>query len=246
MTNAVTTEPKSPQCISALLEEPIVILTPHPDDNAFGCGALMTHAFANKGAHIICMGEGPHAGANAAPCARPGEIELAVAHLGGQPSDITAMRRPAGWAEQRDTFPMLARHVGTIARAIGARRIFSTADTSDNAEHRATAEVAAMAAELFELHLCHYPVWAEWSETTLADVFPGGTLHRLPIGESAAAKSRALAAFRSRFGQDLPSGPDGFTLPDPYRTRFLSADELFFEAARIAHPRSAVSGDRKI
>ncbi|ETX14360.1 LmbE family protein [Roseivivax halodurans JCM 10272] len=244
MADKVISKPETPLCIAQLLEEPIVVLTPHPDDNAFGCGALLTHAFANKGAHIICMGEGPHAGAFGGPCARRGEIELAVAYLGGQPGDITALRRPAGWAEQPDTFRMLARHVGTIAQAMGARRIFSTADTSENAEHRATAEVAAMAAEMFDLSLCHYQVWAEWTEAALEGASPGGTLHRLPVGDAVAAKSRALGAFRSRFGQDLPSGPSGITLPADYTARFLGADELFYEAARASRP-GKVSDDRK-
>ena len=232
MTKEVISKPELPQCIAQLLEEPIVILTPHPDDNALGCGALLTHAFANKGAHIICMGEGPHTGAHGGPTARRGEIELAVAYLGGQPGDITALRRPAGWAEQRDTFKMLARHVGTIAQATGARRIFSTADTSENAEHRATAEVAAMAAEMFDLRLCHYQVWAEWTEAALSDASPGGTLHRLPVGDAAAAKSRALGAFRSHSGRNLSSGQTGITLSTEYHTRFLGTDELFYEAMR--------------
>ncbi|SFD88534.1 PIG-L deacetylase family protein [Roseivivax sediminis] len=236
MTPDITPGGALPDCIAKLLDDgPIVVLTPHPDDNAFGCGALLSHAFARNGAHVICMGEGAHSGRNGGhPAPRPGEIELAMAHLGGRADDVTALRRPCGWPDQRDTFAMLATHVGTIARAIGARRIFSTAVISDNADHRATAEIAERATSMYGLELYHYAVWSRWTEATFGADGSAGIMHRLPVGEAAAAKGRALASFRSRFDALAKGSAHGAGLPQSYRDRFLTGDEVFFAPSGIS------------
>ncbi|SLN12479.1 GlcNAc-PI de-N-acetylase [Roseivivax jejudonensis] len=232
MTPFPTPEADAPACLDHLLGDgPIMVLTPHPDDAAFGCGALLSHAFARSGAHVVCMGEGPHAGrAGGAP--RIGEMELALVHLRGGAGDITALRRPAGWAEQRDTFPMLATHVGTIARAMGVRRIFSTARTSDDAEHRATAEIAERAAEMYGLELWHYPVWARWTDDALSSGAAPGCLQRLPIGAAAPAKARAIAAFRGQGTRAAPALGDAADLPTDERDQFLVGDEIYMRADR--------------
>ncbi|ETX28949.1 PIG-L deacetylase family protein [Roseivivax isoporae] len=222
------TETDPSQTIARLLSDgPVLVLTPHPDDEVFGCGALLWHAFARHGAQVVCMAEAAHAGRHGGhPAARRGELELAIAHLGGRPHDITSLRLAPGWAGQRDTFRMIATHVGAVARAIGARRIFATAQTSDNEDHRAVAEIAGIAAGMFDLDLWHYPVWATWPD----DHGARGTLYRLPVGRAAAAKARALAAFRSRFvTRAHPECALPELLPKAYRDRFLKGDEMFYQ-----------------
>lgn len=230
-------------CIDTLLDGPILVLAPHPDDETLGCGALLSHAFARHGAHVICMTDG-----SAAPDGpwtwspgehgrhRLGELDLAVSHLGGHASDITCLRRPAGWTERTETFRMLATHIGVIAGSVGARRIFATAGTGGNDDHRATACVAELAASLYGLDLWYYPVWSQWNAADLADRSRIARAHRLPLGAATEAKTRALGAHRSQLDAAVPDAVAWPGAPRTLRDLFLGRDEVFFKPASPALP----------
>ena len=143
--------------IESLIDAPVVILVPCSDALSPECRALLRRAFAGPGAHVICMREAGNGSSFGAPCLRAGATEMAFAELGGRPGEITALRRPTGWAGQSNTFTMLARQVGAVAQAIGAYRLILMPGSDADVEHQATGQIADMAAAMFDLQVSHVP-----------------------------------------------------------------------------------------
>lgn len=216
---------------------PIVVLAPHPDDEALGCGGLLAHAFATHGAHVVLMTDGTqsHPGSTAWPAEaraslRAAELEASVRELGGSPADITRLGLPDAGMTSSDTgIPALARQLSSLLSRLGARCLFATAPTDPHCDHQATAEIARQAARLSGARLFFYPIWSRWTDSDFRSGLPQTREVRLDTRDVRLIKARAIAAHQSQLGDIICDDPEGFTLDPAFVRLFLHGDELFFE-----------------
>ncbi|MGR3498978.1 MAG: PIG-L deacetylase family protein [Limimaricola soesokkakensis] len=218
---------------------PPVVLAPHPDDESLGCGALLAAAFAGPGARVICMTDGgaSHPGSLEWPRARLAELracelDAAIAALGGDPACVTRLGLPdAGMLGLAHRFDEIAEAVVEIIHAAGTRVLIAPAPTDPHCDHEATAEIARIAALRAGMRLLFYPVWSGWHDPSYRARLPHRVEHRFDISASREAKAEAIAAHRSQLGQVVQDDPDGFVLPESFRTQFETGDEIYFEGA---------------
>ena len=215
---------------------PIVVLAPHPDDESLGCGALLTHAFAQRGAHVICMTDGSasHPGSTEWPPARLAnarrfELERAVACLGGTPSDITWLGHPDGWLGAQDR-KAVAAGTAQICRDLGARHLFAPAVQDHHEDHRSTARIAhIVATTVLGLVQFAYPVWSRHDDPDLlARVSHLGPV-ALDTCNARSAKRAAIAAHATQLGLIVRDDPAGFALSAAFVDAFVDGPEFYWK-----------------
>jgi LmbE family N-acetylglucosaminyl deacetylase len=219
-------------------DRPVLVLSPHPDDESLGCGALLAAAFAQKGAHVVCMTDGgaSHPASLCWPPARlaalrSAELEQAVRALGGGARDITSFGLPdSGLAALGADFDRLAATVCALAAKIAATSLFAPAPTDGHSDHSATAAIAGLAARRAGMRLFYYPVWSRWDDQVFRRRLSYRTEFRLAANGWAAAKERAIRSHRSQLGEVVLDDPDGFAMEERFIRLFVDEPELFFEA----------------
>ncbi|MGQ7845210.1 PIG-L deacetylase family protein [Granulosicoccus sp. 3-233] len=220
------------------LGAPILVLAPHPDDESLGCGALLSAAFADTGASVVCVTDGG--------CSHPGsqrwdqtrlaverqrELVNAVAALGGTHEDVFWLGFQDGAAphhvhELQGAVDWLAQHCSSR----GIRRVFATSPADAHADHQSTALLArTLCEEVASLSLLEYPVWSRWENfrTTGVDEVSGAV--RFDTTRWLTQKRKAIACHRSQLGQVVTDDPDGFVMPARFVALFESGDEWFFQ-----------------
>lgn len=215
---------------------PIIVLAPHPDDESLGCGALLTHAFAHHGAHVVSMtdGGGSHPGSQAWPPARLSacrrqELVSAIEALGGTEDDLTWLGHTDGWLHEQPDGPIVDRIVA-LCQARQAKHLFAPAAQDHHADHRTTARIAHKVRQaLPDITVFSYPVWSRWDDPDLlaqvADLSPLS----FPVTDPE-AKRRAITAHRSQCGAVVTDDPAGFTLDADFITMFATQPELYWSA----------------
>lgn len=215
---------------------PVVVLAPHPDDEALGCGALLSHAFAGPGGHVVCMTDGgaSHPGSTAWPRdrlveQRARELDAAVNALGGHAGDVTRLALPdagmPGLTEvERDR---IAQRIADLAERLGAELLVATAASDPHCDHVVTAGIGRRAADLGGMRCLYYPIWSRWTGQVVS-----GTRYRLPSAAMRPRKASAIAAHHSQHGGLIADDPQGFVLPEDFVSRFLESDEIFVDVPR--------------
>ncbi len=217
---------------------PIFVLAPHPDDESLGCGALLAHAFAHDGAHVVCMTDGSasHPGSHDWPPERLAqkrqcELSLALKCLGGSTDDLTWFGYPDGWLGTEDR-EKIAETLAVLVRRLGVKSLFAPAPEDYHEDHKTTADIARRVVRASPgLTLYDYPVWSRWDDPDFAshiaqrrplylDPFPGHS-----------AKRAAVMAHCSQIGGLILDAPDGFTLPAGFIDSFIDAPEVYVRAA---------------
>lgn len=217
----------------------IVVLAPHPDDETLGCGGLLAAAFANAGAHVICMTDGSasHPGSADWPPQRLAkqrrqELVDALRRLGGSDRDLTWLGCPDGALAACDPHS-IAERIASICRSIGAERLFSASPVDHHADHKATANIAERVRDLCpSLRLFFYPVWSRWDEPNFHASHSEWRILKMGTAAHRLTKSDALKAHRSQLGLVISDAPAGFCLEPEMARRFSEEDEFYFEVPR--------------
>lgn len=218
-------------------DRPVVVLAPHPDDESLGCGALLAHAFAGPGGHVVCMtdGAGSHPGSVTHPPARlaacrAAELDAAVIALGGRPADITRLALPdAGMGEIAADYDAVAARIADLAGQLDAGLILTTAPTDPHCDHVATAEIGRRAARRAGLRCLFYPIWSRWADPNFHDRLAARREYRLASAAMRERKRTAIAAHASQLGGVVRDDPEGFILSPGMVAMFVGTDEMFFE-----------------
>ncbi|NDV52210.1 MULTISPECIES: PIG-L deacetylase family protein [unclassified Salipiger] len=215
----------------------IVVLAPHPDDEALGCGGLLAHAFASTGAHVVQMTDGAASHPRSTQWTperraelRAHELLVSVRELGGTEKDITRLDLPdAGMTSQALPFLSLAQDVACLMSRLGARTLLATAPTDPHCDHQATAAIARLAARLSGARLLYYPVWSRWKVPDFRQRLAPMQEYRFDTSSVRRSKARAIAAHRSQHGEIILDDSEGFKLDPAFVQMFVEADEIFFE-----------------
>lgn len=213
----------------------IVVLAPHPDDESLGCATLLARAFADAGAHVVCMTDGSesHPGSREWPGPRlaglrRNEMVRALQVLGGSEADLT-------WLGYRDTAldradPLaVATDLIAIVEAAEARHVFAPAAEDHHGDHKATARIAQeMRKRRPDWSFYSYPIWSRWDDPDFDRNTASHDRHLLDPGAWGRAKRAAIEAHRSQLGQIVTDARDGFVLPAPLVAKFVMEPEVFW------------------
>ena len=202
--------------------DPVLILAPHPDDEALGCGGLI--AAASAAGHppfvlVLTDGSGSHPNSRNYPpqrliALREQEARNAVALL-GLPSDridFLGLRDTAAPMDG-EAFEVAVASILAVVASVGATTILAPWQHDPHCDHLAVHRMAAAVASRCRIRHLAYPVWG-WTltpATMLPEPTPLGL--RLDVTQHLAAKQRAIAAHVSQYGGLIEDDPQGFQLP---------------------------------
>ena len=225
-------------CRTLLRESPVLVLSPHPDDESLGCGGLFAACNENglpAYAAFLTDGAASHLHSREYPPARlatlrEAEARSALVSLGVAEDRIEFLGFPDGEAPARGRmFNSAAERLAGFARSHGIRTICTTWEHDPHPDHRAAWRLGRQVARMLDARLLCYPVWG-WTippDTWLPATRIAGA--RLDITRYLAAKQRAIACHRSQMTDLISDDPTGFRLPDQLLALFERPFEVFCE-----------------
>jgi LmbE family N-acetylglucosaminyl deacetylase len=180
----------------ALPSCPILIVSPHPDDEVLGAGGLIhCAALAGHAVTVLSVTDGEQAYPDWQGLARIRRREL---------SDALSVLAPSGVSHECLGFPdgELDRERTALFDAIDRRLspaalLVAPYERDGHPDHEATAEVCCAIAKLRGLRVWRYPIWA-WHHARPED-FDARPLGRFLLdAEAVGAKAQALSCFTSQ------------------------------------------------
>ncbi|WP_394271071.1 PIG-L deacetylase family protein [Qipengyuania sp.] len=211
----------------------LLVVVPHPDDEALGCGlALAAAADAGRriGVLLLTDGEGSHTGSarferERLIALRQGELAQSLAELaGGAEIPVLRLGLPDGCSEERD---LTAHHVESaldFARPFEPRAVWTTWEHDPHCDHLTAATLGRRLASRLDAVLWRYPVWGRFDEGSAhreADLRLFASAPHLP------RKRAAIAAHRSQFTDLIDDDPKAFRMPDALTEHFAAHPEIF-------------------
>jgi LmbE family N-acetylglucosaminyl deacetylase len=218
----------------------VVVISPHPDDEAFGCGgtlSLMARRQTALGLIFITDGSASHPGHPTVPPSelariRRDEARAAAAALEVKWEETTFLDIPdgslahLGASESREWETKIA---GLLARAKPTAILLpGRGDGSTEHEAAFTGVARALKQMAQQPRVLEFPVWSWWNPTLLAgQALSCRRIWRVDIRAVREKKARALASYAS---QTLPISPQlDPALPPGFSAMFLGGSEYFFE-----------------
>jgi LmbE family N-acetylglucosaminyl deacetylase len=225
---------------------PTVIVVPHPDDEALGCGgllALLRQAGQPVAAVLVSDGSmsHPHSRDFSAVARRElryAEFRHALSVLGIEEADsnVLYLHLPDGSVptEGQPSFGESATQLADFLRDKQPATVLVPWRRDPHPDHRATSQLTAAAlAQLPQPpRRLEYVVWA-WERAAPEDLPrpEEGTGFQLDIAPVLAQKQRALAAHRSQLAPGvITDDPSGFLLSETMLAHFAHPTEAFIEA----------------
>ena len=238
------TYPVRPSSFAASLGSTVVV-APHPDDEALGCGgllALLRRAGRPVAAVLVSDGTMSHPASVRFPAAaraavRAAEFRDALAILGVDVGPLL-LGLPDGrvpTATHELGFADAVRQLQAFLQKHKAATVLVPWRRDPHPDHRATSQLVegALATLPHPPRRLEYVVWA-W-ERAAPDDLPAATDgvvgFRLDIGNVVPQKQRAIAAHRSQVAPGIfTDDPDGFLLSAEMLAHFAGPHEVFLEA----------------
>jgi LmbE family N-acetylglucosaminyl deacetylase len=226
--------------VDAIAAEPILVVAPHPDDEALGCGGAIA-ALRLKGLalHILVISDGtkshPHSMAYPAhklKALRESETRQAMSLLGVGSSQITFFQLPDSAiptpeaAEFSSALERCCQYLSAVAPAI----VFAPWRFDPHPDHRATWQLVSHALRRCanSSRLIEYPIW-DWDQAQRCALDLTIDSWRLDISQTVQLKQQAIAEYRSQTTDLINDDPQGFCLTPEMLTHFAQPWELYFE-----------------
>ncbi|MCD9028130.1 PIG-L family deacetylase [Luteimonas sp. BDR2-5] len=201
----------------------LVVVAPHPDDEALGAGGLIATArAAGLDVRVVSVtdGEACYPGVDAWPAARlraarRRELARAMACLGVCAGAITSLDLGDGHVAAQER--VLSDALRPLLRS--GDRVLTTWRGDGHPDHEACARGVERAAAACAADVVQFPVWAwHWMSPDVAVApLPEAFRCRLPAA-ACSAKAKALACFASQLRSDDPAVPP--ILPPHVLARF--------------------------
>ena len=223
-----------------------VVVAPHPDDEALGCGGLLALlAQAGQSVAAVLVSDGtmshPDSVAFSAPARRAvrvAEFLHSLTILGIDEAAPLLLDLPDGQVSASADEPGFTGAVDQL-RAFLERHQAATVlvpwRRDPHPDHRATSQLvqAALAGMAHAPRRLEYVVWA-WERAAPADLPKEADAvvgFRVDISAVAAQKQRAISAHRSQVAPGVfTDDPNGFLLSADMLAHFAGPYEVFFEA----------------
>lgn len=212
---------------------PTLVLAPHPDDEALGCGgAIALLRQHNVPVEIVWLtdGRGSHPHSRVYPPEKLVALRQAEAHAAAAALGMEAAHRHFLMLEDtRVPLPPEADAVAALRRLLSPCQTVLTPWRLDpHGDHRAAYAYVMAAAAGWPGRVLEYPVWL-WQNGAPED-FPNHddfVLQRAEIGSVLTAKRSAIAAHRSQMTDLIADDPQGFRVPAEMRAHFEQPWELY-------------------
>jgi LmbE family N-acetylglucosaminyl deacetylase len=237
--------PVRPASYAATLGRTVIVI-PHPDDEALGCGgllALLRQAGQQVAAVLVSDGTMSHPHSREfSPAARRelryAELRHALAVLGVEENNVLYLGLPDSQVPSQGA--AFEEATGQLAKFIAGQQadtVLTPWRRDPHPDHRATSQLtaAALASLPQPPNRLEYVVWA-WERAAPEDLpQPGeGTGFRLDIAAVLPQKQRAIAAHRSQLAPGtITDDPSGFLLSPDMLTHFAQPTEAFIEAIAL-------------
>lgn len=214
---------------------PILVLTPHPDDESLGCGGLIAacrNAAVTVEVALLTDGSGSHPGSRTYPPAtlakvREMELRSALAELGVENERLHLLGWPDAAAPADGTdFDLACQQLTDLIGATHAATLFASWSADPHCDHLAAARIAAEAARRTGILVFYYPVWG-WTLPEDALVEPGN-VWRFDVSEFLERKRRAVLCHRSQLGEVVQDSTAPFRLPEQLLRACLTNSETYF------------------
>ncbi len=233
--------PVRPASYAATLGRTVIVI-PHPDDEALGCGGLLALLRqAGRAVAAVLVSDGtmshPHS-QEFSPAARRelryAELRHALAVLGVDENNVLYLGLPDSQVpSEGSAFEEAAARLAHFIQEQGAETVLTPWRRDPHPDHRATSRLtaAALAGLPAPPRRLEYVVWA-WERAAEADLPrpEEGTGFRLAIGTVLPQKQRAIAAHRSQLAPGtITDDPSGFLLSEAMLAHFAQPTEAFIE-----------------
>ena len=217
----------------------IVVVAPHPDDEALGCGALISRKrLQGDCVHVLYITDGAAAfpeGGNLAPtrvaALRRAEACDAMRTLGVDLAEMTFLDVPDGTLKDLDAGAAAALESGIAAvlARVNPDGLMVPCRRDGSSEHEAVfaRTMGALAASGLKPRVLQYPVWARWSPRRFPALLFARRGWRVGGEGFWEVKRRAIAAYASQV-RGLPP-EHAPVLSDEFVATFSGEEEFFFE-----------------
>jgi len=219
---------------------PILVVSPHQDDETLGCGGLLATASRlglRPRVAYLTDGAASHVGSASWPPerlarTRSREALNALSALGVPAEDVCFL----GWSDAAPFKPGQPDYVRTLERlaewaaAFGPRSLWSPWRGERHCDHVAAADLAAdLGCRLASTPVrMDYLVWG-WTEACLAeDVSPAWALH---CPNTTSARQQALACHRTQFNGLIVDAETSFHIPPRLAALTARPTEIYLEGA---------------
>lgn len=218
-----------------------LILAPHPDDEALGCGGLIQYLTKQNISVWVCFitsGGASHPGSIKYPpikleALREQESIKSCEILGVDPSNIIFLRAPDSFLKDlnQEEKGKLTQKISQLMKNLPLASIIVPWRRDSHLDHRATYEIAKEAIDSCDkdIQLIEYPIWLwknskseDWPLTNEVEIFS------LDISEMLTKKEKAIYAHRSQTSTFIEDDPNGFQLTPTLLEPFLYISEFYF------------------
>jgi LmbE family N-acetylglucosaminyl deacetylase len=222
------------------LAAPLLVVAPHPDDEALGCGgAIALLRSRQQDVYILVMSDGTQSHPNSQRYPAPAlrslrqcETRYAMSILGVPETAIHFLNLPDSAVpfSTAPTFQSAIHRCRTYLDSLPRLKTIMLPWRYDpHGDHRATYQIIKAAASP-AVRLVEYPIW-DW-DTQQRKVLPERVAiapWRLDIRSVAALKQQAISAYRSQTTDLIDDDPTGFRLSSQMVEQFQVPWELFIE-----------------
>lgn len=218
-----------------------LILAPHPDDEALGCGGLIQYLLEqNTGVHLcfVTSGDASHRNSKKYPPIelgklRENEARNACEILGIKSSNIIFLRQPDSRLKdlkQKQRLEVI-KQLADILMEFEISSLLLPWRRDPHPDHRASFDFGKKAVEICggQIQLVEYPIWL-WKNSSSEDwpLKNEVEMFRLDISPKMEKKKRAIYAHVSQTSWLIDDDPEGFILTDDLLSPFLDPFEFYF------------------
>ena len=184
---------------------PLLIASPHPDDEVFGAGGLI-RMWSERGHRVIVLsvtdGEAAYPGWRGLNVIRRRELDQALATLSSRPVRTVRLGLPDGRVRLR--MPELFYALRRLCAS--GPTLVAPFEADGHPDHEAVASACLTVADELDLPIARYPIWA-WHHGQPA-AFAGARWGRFALdAKSQAAKFAAIQCFASQLRPGVSHEP---------------------------------------
>lgn len=216
-----------------------LVVAPHPDDEAFGCGGAVALLARDRAAVSVVFVTDGSASHPAHPSVTPSEIAArrraealsATGILGVDPERVFFLDEPDGTlADLAGRSEEVVRRISGILARLMPEAVLLPCRADGSAEHEASFALVsrARAHAGTRPRILEFPVWSWWNPAMLlGPMLTSRRVWRLDLREVRETKARAIASYTS---QTSPIPPETSpALPPDFASLFLCGEEFLFE-----------------
>jgi LmbE family N-acetylglucosaminyl deacetylase len=150
---------------------PLMVVSPHPDDEVLGCGQLMSEHHRRGGTiHVVIVSSGELS--HQSCCGNPGTVVAAyrekhavqaLSRIGVSEARIHFWRLPDGRLRDFEEAPEIVTRMGSLVRSINPVAVLIPHLHDNHVDHQACGRMALRGLRAYEGPVYQFAVWAQYA-----------------------------------------------------------------------------------